>query len=309
MTQRNVTGDVGARKAVRIPAAAVNKLIDRVQVHASRVPDLPAVLTARARTHFDYVLKCSGEAAVADTSSTNDQFAIDMATERLMPKAKEEIWAHEGWMMMQTMNDVDRMVLPMLKAMVDSACSPHSRRFASDEACRRVFWRAVRSRVDGTMFIMIGDLVDTNDQSAGRQQALVVAQNVVMGVLQYFEDTYNGICAYWLESLNALSRTLDPVAGTVYVQSLTASANRMINQIVERSQYVFKKHMESGEGKLSSIEAFRLLWDCTYTDKKFNIPFACDAEPAVYELIAADLRQVVSEEYDAEVGSADNFQF
>jgi hypothetical protein len=52
-----------------------------------------------------------------------------------------------------------------------------------------------------------------------------------------------------------------------------------------------------------------LLWDCTYTDKKFDIPFACDAEPAVYELIAADLRQVVSEEYGAEVGSADNFQF
>lgn len=308
MTQRNVTEGFGKRTAVRIPVGAVNKLIERVEVHASRVPNLPAVLTARARTHFEYVLKCSGEAAVADTSSTDDTFAIGLATERLMPKAKEEIWAHEGWMMMQTMNDVDRMVVPMLEAMVNAACAPHSRRFASTEAARRVFWRAVRSRNDNTMFIHIGDLVDTNDQSAGRQQALVVAQNVVMGVLQYFEDTYGGICDYWLESLNALARTTDPELGEVYVQSLTASAVRIIRQITERSQYVFKRHIESGEGKLTSIEAFRVLWDCTYTDKKFDIPVVCEATPEVRALIEADLRQVASEEYAAEVGSTD-FQF
>lgn len=197
------------RAQVSIPVDSVNAMVARSSVVESHIKgQLAASLVTRMITPFGYILKCSGEAAVADVTFRDTEFARNMATERLHVAATPEVWAHEGWHMMKVMNtpeaNVALSIANAIHNMLPVVCphaSPNDVEALIELSTRIVYTLASGDALTTDHLIEMGDLfqrADFKHDNDTLQQAAVALTGMCRGIMQGYASQFGGdLFAYW----------------------------------------------------------------------------------------------------------------
>ena len=232
------------RNQVRIPSADVTKIVEQCSIIESRVVSpQAAALTARMVSSFGYILKCSGEAAVADASFSDPTFARGLATDRVKIAAVAEVWAHEGWHMMKVMNMPEDVVAPTIAHAIHSTL-PHlievninSVEALMEPAACIIYHIASGRVIDIDMLLDMGDFHarpefkhDADDLQRVANILTDLCKGIIEGVSRQFEGS---LLAYW----NVAKYRFVPSASDLH-QAATQSAwcpavSLMVSSIID----------------------------------------------------------------------------
>jgi len=232
------------RNQVRIPVSAVNKIVEQCSLIESRVVSpQAAALTARMVSSFGYILKCSGEAAVADVAFSDPSFARGLATDRVKHAAVGEVWAHEGWHMMKVMNMPEDVVAPTIAHAIHSTL-PHlievninSVEALLQPAASILYHIASGRGIDIDMLLDMGDFHarpefkhDADDLQRVANILTDMCRGIIEGVSSQFEGS---LLAYW----NVAKYRFVPSASDLH-QAATQSAwcpavSLMVSSIID----------------------------------------------------------------------------
>lgn len=174
---------------VKVAREAVDQIVNGSTVIFQMFDDLP-VNQARMRTDFGYVLKTFGEAAFADPKSLDVDFSNELASSRLVPRAHEEIWAHEGWKLCQVMNRPDIHVLPLLVSNIDVVISVLGFECTNVES---IFWQIV----NGNHCPIVTFSNDDDPLNTGNDVARGIVLQLVNNTINHYTKMYGPIVGHW----------------------------------------------------------------------------------------------------------------
>lgn len=195
---------------VKVGKPVVDRIIEQAKILHQKFDEVP-VNQARMVTSFGFCLKSFGEAAVADPKAFDKVFSDNMAQSRLLNVVGAEVWAHEGWKLMQVMNEPDYYVVPQVREIVQTALNAYGL------TCRnvgRVFWGLV-SGLSKSDLLQLPDIAERDPETHPKsfmESSLKLAATdasrlvvcMVAGQIAHYEMQYSGISAYWRkEVLNA----------------------------------------------------------------------------------------------------------
>lgn len=196
---------------VKVGKPVVDRIMEQATVQHQLFDNVP-VNQARMVTSFGFCLKSFGEAAVADPKAFDKEFSDNMAKSRLLDSAGPEVWAHEGWKLMQLMNEPDYYVVPHIREIVQTVLAAYGL------TCRnvnRVFWGMVNG-LSQSDTLQLPDIGERNSEthpksfmaSAVTLDPVEAARMVVCmvgGQIAHYEMQYSGISTYWRNDvLNAI---------------------------------------------------------------------------------------------------------
>lgn len=179
---------------VKVDKAIVDNIMQQARIHHQLFDNVP-VNQARMVTHFGFCLKSFGEAAVADPKAFDADFSNKMASERLAHQALPEVWAHEGWKLMQAMNDPEQYVIPLMAEAVENTLAMFG---LASPNITQAFWAHINGNRDTDLlhrleFMALDNAIPTltNDQAAQ------LVWRIVETHISHYETLYAGITAYW----------------------------------------------------------------------------------------------------------------
>lgn len=185
---------------VKVDKALVDHIMQNAKIHHQRFDAVP-VNQARMVTHFGFCLKSFGEAAVADPKAFDKAFSDKMASERLAHAALPEVWAHEGWKLMQAMNDPEHYVIPLIADSVENALDMFGLTCPNIE---QAFWANVNGNTAGDLRMRLEFLTkesnDTGDAAPvnlSPKHASQLVWRIIETHISHYETMYEGITAYW----------------------------------------------------------------------------------------------------------------
>lgn len=179
---------------VKVDKAIVDNIMQQARIHHQLFDDVP-VNQARMITHFGFCLKSFGEAAVADPKAFDADFSNKMASERLAHQALPEVWAHEGWKLMQAMNDPEQYVIPLMAEAVQNTLEMFGL------ACPNItqaFWAHINGNRDTDLLHRLEFMaLDNAVPTLTSDQAAQLLWRIVETHISHYETLYAGITAYW----------------------------------------------------------------------------------------------------------------
>lgn len=186
---------------VKVDKALVDHIMQNAKIHHQLFDAVP-VNQARMVTHFGFCLKSFGEAAVADPKAFDKAFSDKMASERLAHAALPEVWAHEGWKLMQAMNDPEQYVIPLIADTVENALDMF------DLTCPNItqaFWANIngnnasdlRQRLEFLTKESRAKSEDAAPVNLSPKHASQLVWRIVETHISHYETMYEGITAYW----------------------------------------------------------------------------------------------------------------
>lgn len=224
---------------VKVAKEVVDGIINAASVQFQKFDNAP-VYQARMITDFGFCLKSFGEAAVADPSSFDPEFAGKLARGRLMDSAHPEVWAHEGWKLMQCMNAAGDHVLPQLQAHINSLTSCFGRRLHN---LPQIFWAMIGQQVSHHDLRHIPDFEDLADPEAipvSTAHLVTIVLHAVSAHIEFFEDKYEGIADYWRHMLYApCASDWDPM-----YEIMIMSQPLLVSQIVDVAHVRIQERMQ-----------------------------------------------------------------
>ena len=186
---------------VKVDKAIVDRIMYGARVHHQLFDNVP-VNQARMITDFGFCLKSFGEAAVADPKSFDKEFSDKMAADRLTAQALPEVWAHEGWKLMQAMNDPEQYVIPLISDTVENALGMFGL------TCPNVvqaFWANINGNHVGDLRQRLEFLTKESHDKSGdatplnlsHKHASQLVWRIIETHISHYETLYEGITAYW----------------------------------------------------------------------------------------------------------------
>ncbi len=180
---------------VKVDKAIVDRIMQKASIQHQLFDNVP-VNQARMVTDFGYCLKSFGEAAVADPKSFDKEFSDKMSADRLTAQALPEVWAHEGWKLMQAMNAPEQYVIPLIAESVRYALDLFGITCTNVE---QAFWAGIngnnaddlRSRLE----LHTSERMDVATISS--EQATSLVWRIIETHISHYESLYEGITAYW----------------------------------------------------------------------------------------------------------------
>lgn len=249
------------RTQIRIPVNAVNALAEQCTTIESRViSPQAAALTVRMVSPFGYILKCSGEAAVADVSFSDPTFARNMATERVKAAATPEIWAHEGWHMMKVMNSPDVVIAPTIANAIHATLPHLLDGQAKDPAdllatSTVIIYRIASNHpIDTDMLLSMGDFharPDFKHDADTLQRAADTLTNVCRGIMLGYASRFDGdLLAYWSEAKYKLSLGASDIQLDAMQRAWYPALNLLVANMLEDIQHNLRREV-SGNNLMS----------------------------------------------------------
>lgn len=180
---------------VKVGKAVVDRIMEQANVHTMQFEKVP-VNQARMITSFGFCLKSFGEAAVADPKAFDKQFSDDMAQRRLLDVAAGEVWAHEGWKLMQVMNEPEQYVIPLIVDSVRHALDLFGLTCPNVE---QAFW----ARINGNSADDLRNRLEFHTRESmdvttiSSEQATSLVWRIIEAHTSHYETLYEGITAYW----------------------------------------------------------------------------------------------------------------
>lgn len=180
---------------VKVDKAIVDRIMYGARVHHQLFDNVP-VNQARMITDFGFCLKSFGEAAVADPKSFDKEFSDKMAADRLTAQALPEVWAHEGWKLMQAMNAPEEYVIPLIADSVRYALDLFGIKGPDVE---QAFWANVNGNSAGDLRTRLEFQTNDNQDVAtiSSEQATALVWRIIETHISHYETMYEGITAYW----------------------------------------------------------------------------------------------------------------
>lgn len=186
---------------VKVDKAIVDNIMQQARIHHQLFDNVP-VNQARMVTHFGFCLKSFGEAAVADPKAFDADFSNKMASERLAHQALPEVWAHEGWKLMQAMNDPEQYVIPLIAESVENALDMFG---LTCPDIVQAFWANVNGNTAGDLRCRLEFLTKERTAKEGastpptlsKPHASQLVWRIIETHISHYETLYSGITAYW----------------------------------------------------------------------------------------------------------------